>query len=359
MSEENDQEKTEQPTDKKLEDARKRGEVAVAPEMRHAMMFGATIIATGGMGLAALSALARVAKGWWGGADAYSFEANNAAGLAGDILWSAIGVAGPLLGMLFVAAFLILFVQGRPSLSWSRVGFKWSKLSVVSGFGRLFGTHALVEFGKTLAKFAVVVTIAWLTVRPKIAGLDRLIGAEPIQIGRMAGSLIGSILVSVTALVVALAVFDFVYQHRAWLKRLRMSMQEIRDEMKEAEGDPKIKSRIRSLRMSRSRTRMITAVPAASVIITNPTHYAIALKYEHGIMAAPIVVAKGVDAVAFKIREVATAAGVPIVENPPLARALYAAVDIEHPIPVEHYAAVAEVIGFVMRLGRANPSRAY
>jgi len=256
--------------------------------------------------------------------------------------------------MLLACAVLILFVQGRPSLSWSRVAFKWSKLSLVAGFGRLFGVHALVEFGKTLAKFAVVAVVAWLTVAPAMDGLDRLIGAEPAEIGRMSGGLIASILKSVTALVVGLAVFDFVYQHRAYLKRLRMSQQEIRDEMKEAEGDPAIKWRIRSLRMSRSRTRMITAVPAASVIITNPTHYAIALKYEHGAMAAPIVVAKGVDAVAAKIREVATAAGVPIVENPPLARALYAAVDIEHPIPVEHYAAVAEIIGFVMRLGRAS-----
>lgn len=354
MSEEQGQEKTEQPTDKKLEDARNKGEVAIASEMRHAMMFGAAIVATGAMGVTMLNALGRLATGWWGSAESYSFETSSSARLAADILWSSLGAVGPVLGMLLACAFLILFVQGRPSLSWSRVAFKWSKLSIISGFGRLFGLHALVEFAKTLAKFTAVAIVAWLTVAPKTEGLDQLIGAEPVEIGHMTGNLIGSILASVTALVVALAVFDFVYQHRAYLKRLRMSLQEIRDEMKEAEGDPKIKSRILSLRMSRSRVRMITAVPAASVIITNPTHYAIALKYEHGAMAAPIVVAKGVDAVAAKIREVATAAGVPIVENPPLARALFATVDIEHPIPVEHYAAVAEIIGFVMRLGRAN-----
>jgi flagellar biosynthetic protein FlhB len=133
---------------------------------------------------------------------------------------------------------------------------------------------------------------------------------------------------------------------------MRMTLQELRDEIKESDGDPKIKARIRAIGMQRSRRRMMAAVPEASVIITNPTHYAVALKYQHGEMAAPVVLAKGVDDVAKKIREVATAAGVPIVESPPLARALFAGADIDRPIPVEHYAAVAEIIGYVLRLSR-------
>jgi len=136
------------------------------------------------------------------------------------------------------------------------------------------------------------------------------------------------------------------------MKRMRMSLQEIKDEHKESDGDPKIKAKIRQMQMQKAKRRMMAAVPKASVIITNPTHYAVALKYDHGAMAAPVVVAKGVDALALKIREVATASGVPIVENRPLARALYASADLDKPIPTEHYAAVAEVISYVLRLAR-------
>jgi flagellar biosynthetic protein FlhB len=135
---------------------------------------------------------------------------------------------------------------------------------------------------------------------------------------------------------------------------MKMSLQEIRDEHKQNEGDPKIKAKIRQIGMQRARRRMMAAVPDASVVITNPTHFAVALKYDHGRMNAPTVVAKGVDAVALRIREVATAANVPIVENRPLARALYASVEIDHPVPTEHYAAVAEIIGYVMGLARKS-----
>tara|TARA_B100000678_G_scaffold289734_1_gene300981 strand:+ start:125 stop:529 length:405 start_codon:yes stop_codon:yes gene_type:complete len=131
-----------------------------------------------------------------------------------------------------------------------------------------------------------------------------------------------------------------------------MSRQEVKDEHKQQEGDPQIKAKIRQIGMQRSRRRMMAAVPKASVVITNPTHFAIALQYDHGAMAAPVVVAKGTDAVALKIREIATGAGVPLVENRPLARALYASADIDRPIPVEHYAAVAEIISYVMKLAR-------
>jgi flagellar biosynthetic protein FlhB len=157
---------------------------------------------------------------------------------------------------------------------------------------------------------------------------------------------------AIALLVGAIALFDFVYQRRSFLKRMRMSLQEVKDEHKESEGDPKIKGKIRQIQMQRARRRMMAAVPGASVVITNPTHYAVALKYDHGAMAAPVVVAKGVDAVALRIREIATEAGVPLVENRPLARALHASAEIDQPIPIEHYAAVAEVISYVMRLSK-------
>ena len=157
------------------------------------------------------------------------------------------------------------------------------------------------------------------------------------------------IFAAVISVVTVMALADYVYQRNRWWNRQKMTLQETRDEYKQMEGDPKIKGRIRAIRNERSRKRMMAAVPQATVVITNPTHYAVALKYDKD-MAAPICVAKGADGIALKIRQVATDNDVPIVENPPLARALFASVDIDETIPTEHFKAVANVIGFVMRL---------
>jgi flagellar biosynthetic protein FlhB len=157
---------------------------------------------------------------------------------------------------------------------------------------------------------------------------------------------------AVVAMLGAVAAADYLFQYRQWYERQKMSLQEIKDEYKQTEGDPTIKGKIRQMRQTRMRKRMMAAVPKASVVITNPTHYAVALQYERG-MDAPVCVAKGVDALALKIREVAAAHSVPVVENPPLARALHAAVEVDEAIPIEHYKAVAEVIGYVMKLRRA------
>jgi flagellar biosynthesis protein FlhB len=160
----------------------------------------------------------------------------------------------------------------------------------------------------------------------------------------------------VVAMLAAVAIADYFFQYRQWFERQKMSLQEMKQEFKQSEGDPHIKGRLRQLRMARMKKRMMTAVPKASVIITNPTHYAVALSYERG-MPAPICVAKGVDLIALKIREVAGQHDIPIVENVPLARALHATVEIDDEIPVEHYHAVAEIIGYVMGLKRGLSGR--
>jgi flagellar biosynthetic protein FlhB len=155
----------------------------------------------------------------------------------------------------------------------------------------------------------------------------------------------------VVVIMAFIAAADFFFQYQQWYEKQKMSLREIKEEFKQSEGDPMIKARIRRIRETRMRKRMMAAVPDASVVIMNPTHYAVALKYERG-DNAPVCVAKGVDAIALKIREVAQAHNVPVVENPPLARALHATVEIDQEIPAEHYRAVAEVIGYVMRLRR-------
>ena len=159
---------------------------------------------------------------------------------------------------------------------------------------------------------------------------------------------------AVVAMMAVVAAADYLFQYRQWYERQKMSLQELKEEFKQTEGDPVIRGKMKQVRQHRMRRRMMAAVPKAAVIITNPTHYSIALQYERG-MEAPICVAKGVDALALKIREVAGKHSIPIVENPPLARALHATVEIDQAIPPEHYKAVAEVIGYVMKLRRAVP----
>ena len=168
----------------------------------------------------------------------------------------------------------------------------------------------------------------------------------------LAQSLALKLMGAVVAMMAVVAMADYLFQYRQWYERQKMSPREMKEEFKQSEGDPAIKGKMKQLRTNRSRKRMMANVPKAAVIITNPTHYSIALQYERG-MEAPICVAKGVDAVALKIREVAGQHSIPIVENPPLARALHATVEVDQAIPVEHYKAVAEVIGYVMRLRRA------
>ena len=211
--------------------------------------------------------------------------------------------------------------------------------------------QALANFAKGLVKLvlfgAVMAALLW----PQRHRLDGLVAADPAVILPFTRSLSLQMLGTVVAILALVAAADYLFQYRQWFERQKMSLREMKEEFKQTEGDPVVKGKIRQLRQARMRKRMMAAVPKASVVITNPTHFAVALQYERG-MNAPICVAKGVDLIALKIREVAEEHGIPMVENPPLARALHATVEIDQEIPPEHYQAVAEVIGYVMRLRR-------
>lgn len=344
--------KTHDPTEKKLSDAREKGDVAGAPEMRHASMFVAAILVLGSMGAWAVSSLLTVFVKLWGDADDILIDRGTSHNFA-TMLLRELGLAlGPLLAMLLGFAILSFFLQSQPTLAWSRLKLKWDKLSPMAGFKRLFGKSAFVEFAKTLAKFSFVAIVALTVIWPSASEIAGMVGAPAATVGKTAATLVVMMVQAAATLVVALAALDFFYQRSAFFKKMRMSLQEIRDEHKQNDGDPKIKARIRAIGMERARRRMMAKVPHASVIITNPTHYAIALQYDHGAMAAPVMVAKGVDDVALKIREIAAQHGIPIIERPPLARALHASAELDRPIPTEHYAAVAEIISYVMKLAR-------
>jgi flagellar biosynthesis protein FlhB len=269
------------------------------------------------------------------------------------MLIAALGV--PLL-MLAIAAIAGNMVQHRLVWSGEALKPKFSKVSPASGAKRIFGKQAAANFAKGIFKLvalgAVMMTILW----PERHRLESFMRFDPDAILGVTTSLTLHLMGAVVAMLAVVAIADYFFQYRQWYERQKMSLQEMKEEFKQSEGDPHVKGRIRQLRQARMRKRMMAAVPKASVIITNPTHYAVALSYERG-MSAPICVAKGVDLIALKIREVAGQHDIPIVENVPLARALHATVEIDDEIPVEHYHAVAEIIGYVMGLKRGLSGR--
>lgn len=343
--------KTEDPSQKKLEDAHKKGDVAKSQEVvTWFMLLGsAAIFAMMAPGTAAnltesLKLILMNADQFeLGGAGFSAFFNGLALALLGTVLI-------PLV-VLSSCAILANLIQHRPLLSAEPLIPKFSKISPLAGAKRLFSTESLVNFGKGLLKIGIVGTVVVMVVWPERDRLDTMMTADPLMILAQFQDIGIKIFTAVLAIVTVIALADYLYVRQKWWKKLMMTVQETRDEYKQMEGDPHIKGKLRQLRQERSRKRMMAAVPDATVVITNPTHFAVALKYDKG-MKAPKCVAKGADAVAFRIRELAKDHDVPIVENPPLARALFASVDVDEAIPNEHFKAVAEVIGFVMRLKR-------
>jgi flagellar biosynthesis protein FlhB len=283
-------------------------------------------------------------------------DGNSLLELAKTLAYMLLGALGVPLLLLALAAIAGNMLQHR--LVWSAESLtpKFSKISPASGAKRIFGKQAAANFGKGLFKLfalgAVMTAILW----PERLRLESMLHFDPNMIFGVITSLTLHLMSAVVAMLAVVAIADYFFQYRQWYNRQKMSLQEMKEEFKQSEGDPHIKGRIRQLRHARMKKRMMSAVPKASVIITNPTHYAVALSYQRG-MAAPICVAKGVDQIALKIREVAGKHDIPIVENVPLARALYATVEIDQEIPVEHYHAVAEIIGYVMGLKRGFSGR--
>jgi flagellar biosynthetic protein FlhB len=341
--------KTEDPSQKKLDDAHKKGDVVKSQEVTTWFMLAGSGLIFAMMAAPTSAGLMERLKELM--ANAHQFEVGGAGftsffyGLAGTIMLVAV------IPLVVLLAFGIAgnLVQHMPVLSVDPITPKLSKISPLEGAKRLFSVEALVNFAKGLIKLAVVAAVLWFVLSPDINKAESMISADPALILAMFQEMGLKIFGAVLAVVTIIAIADFVYQRNRWWQRQKMTVQETRDEYKQMEGDPKVKGRIRAIRSERSRKRMMQAVPQATVIITNPTHYAVALKYDRE-MAAPLCLAKGMDAVALKIREIATENDVPIVENPPLARALYASVEVDETIPTEHFKAVAQVIGFVMRL---------
>jgi len=341
--------KTEDPSHKKLEDAHKKGDVAKSQEVvTWFMLLGSALVfATMAPGVA--TSLMESLKELIASADTYDLSGTGFATFATDMTYKIIlMVMAPLL-ILSACGIAANLIQHKPLLSAEPITPKFSKVSPFAGAKRLFSSESLVNFVKGLLKISIVGTVLFMAVWPERDRLDTMMTADPLIILADFQEIGVKIFTSTLIVVTLIALADYVYVRQKWWKKQMMTVQETRDEYKQQEGDPKVKGRIRQLRQDRSRKRMMAAVPDATVVITNPTHFAVALKYDRS-MGAPKCVAKGADAIALRIREVAKENNVSIVENPPLARALYASVEIDQTIPTEHFKAVAEVIGFVMRL---------
>ena len=353
MAEDSDPEsKTEEATPRKLEEARKKGDVAKSPDVAAAMsLAGATAVLLIGGGYFSQQMAEDMLPFL---AEPHAMIGGLQAGAGLEIGMRAVWAVTP-----FLAALMLAVIIGGVGGNLAQSGFlftaekikpKWSAVSPLSGFKRIFGPDGIVQFIKTFLKLVAIGAVCWWVLKPHAREFENLAAMSPAMILPFARDLAGSLMIAALIFLGFTAGADFIWQKFRFAKRMRMTKEETKEDFKQTEGDPHVKGKLRQIRMQRSRQRMMQAVPTATVIVTNPTHYSVALRYEPDQGdGAPVCVAKGVDAVALRIRELAKESGVPIVENVPLARALYAAVEVDEVIPREHFEAAAKVIGFVMQ----------
>jgi flagellar biosynthetic protein FlhB len=342
--------KTEEPTPHKLSEARQKGNVITSQEVSSfAILLGGALTAAF-LGSFMAERLANATGGLLANIHAITFDAANVGDVLMDVLFDvSVGMAPIALLLIVLGTGAKLAVSGF-LFSAESLKPELSKLSLIKGFKRMFSLKSFVEFAKGLVKLAIVGTIVYLLAAPEVDRVEVLMQMDIAATAEETRLVLVRMFSGVVGVMAVIAALDYMYQRHEYMKQMRMSKQEIKDEHKQSEGDPMVKGRLRQIRAERARSRMMAAVPTADVVVTNPTHFAVALKYEIDAMGAPRVVAKGADDVAFRIRDVAKENDVPIVENPPLARALFSVSDIDEEVPPEHYKAVAEVIRYVFQL---------
>jgi flagellar biosynthetic protein FlhB len=350
--------KTEEATPQKLQKAREKGDVAKTPDLGTLASF---------VGAAAVIA---IAGGWMSrnlAAELLPFIANpDGMSLEGhgaiDVARHAAHASAPiLLGVMVVAALMGAagnLVQTGLLYSPEKIKPDWKKVSPMAGLKRLLGPDGLMQFVKSVVKIIMVGWVGWVVMKPYIHPLKELAALDPAAMLPLMVEILRRLVFATAGLMLVIAGLDWFWQRQRFLKRMRMTKEEQKEEFKNSEGDPHVKAKRRQIAIQRSRRRMMAAVPDATMVIMNPTHYAVALRYEAGEAAAPQCVAKGMDAVALKIRALAEEHGVPVIEDPPLARALYAAVELDDFIPPAHYEAVAKLIGFIMQSSARVAARA-
>jgi len=349
MSDANDSDsKTEEATEKKLADAIEGGHVPMSREapvlaslaaIQIAMIF---VLPTGAHNLAETLMHFIDDPGGW-----HIEEGGDALALINLMALAAAGFLAPIVGLLIVFGVSASMAQNAPRFVFDRILPDFSRISIAKGLTRIYGFRGLSEFFKTMVKFVAVVGLAVFILN---AQRMTILNASFVDVSQLPGSILGVAAKLVAAILVAtlaVASVDIVWARIHWRRDQRMTRQEVKEEVRQMEGDRLLKARLRSIRLDRSRRRMLTAVPRATMVIVNPTHYAVALRYVRSEGGAPIVVAKGVDLIALKIREIATDHAIPLVEDKPLARSLHDAVKVDAAIPPEFYRAVAELVHLI------------
>lgn len=350
MAEEDKSSKTEQPTDRRLKKAREEGDVPKSQEISGWFTLAAGLAVFAFMAPGVSSDLARILTVFLERPHEMSLDTGAAMELAAATGLRLVVVLGFIFLLIMVAAAAGNLVQHGLMFTPKKIAPKLDKLNPVNGLKRMFGPEGWMNFFKGVGKMALVGGAVTIVLWPRRDELLALPALAPIGLLQEIYSASIQLLIAALIVYALIAAADFAFQRHQFIDRNKMSLKEIKDEFKETEGDPMVRAKLRQIRQERAQKRMMARVPDAAVVITNPTHYAVALEYEQGRTPAPVCVAKGVDAVALRIRELAEANDIPIVEDPPLARGLHAAVDLEEPIPPEHFAAVAKVIGYVLSL---------
>jgi len=344
-----DPSRTEKATPKRRQKAREEGSVPRSSDFNGAILLWGNLFLFLGLGSATLALLMMQVAHFLRLAQPGALEEAGQASLLGDIFTIIGRLLLPFLGLNLLLALATGFAQRGFSFSAKPLQPKFERLNPAQGFKRIFSARALVELIKSLAKFGLLAWVAYSVLEPRI---PLLLATLKLPLGQSLDifqSAVFALYRNVMLAMLVLALADFAWQRNSWEKSIRMTKQEVKDEMKDSEGAPEVKQRQRAIMMAAARRRMLAEVPKATVVVTNPTHVAVALRYDEK-TAAPVCVAKGLDHLALKIREKARETGVPILERPDLARALYKAVDVEQPIPRDLYQAVAQVLAFVYRL---------
>jgi flagellar biosynthetic protein FlhB len=359
MAEEQDKsEKTEDATPRKLEQARDQGDVVYSAEVSGALsVLVVALLAAAVIGPMAAE-LSRQLVGYLAGAHAYTVDSGSMRRLMADLVMLIVVTCALVAGALAMGGLASRYLQDKPTFTAKRLQPSLEKIDPIKGFGRVFGKAALANFLKAVAKVVVVGAALVWALWPSNAELETVAFLDLLALLALAQERAVALLFALAIAAAVIGAVDYVFSRQSYMERQKMSRRDLKDEMRQSEGDPMVRMRLRQIRMEKARGRMMQAMAQATVVVTNPTHYAVALRYVEGETPAPVCLAKGVDDVALRIREKAEELDIPLVENPPLARALFATAELERPIPREHYEAVAKVIGFVLGLAQRRRLRA-
>ena len=351
-------EKTEPATPKKLDKAREEGQAPKSQDLNTAVLLLVLFGCLKVFGSFMMKRLYDMFQFYYGNINDYAtdvFTVKRADGLLQFGLKEITIALLPMLALAMIGAFVVNVVQVKWKVTLKPLQPKPNKINPISGFKRMFSKDKIFELIKAVVKVGILFYVVYQALKDEWGMIVNIYQLDIWSAVSLIVSTVLNIAFQITAVFFVIAFADWMYQKRKFNNDMKMTKQEVKDEYKQMEGDPLVKSRIRQLRVERARRRMMDNVPKADVVIVNPTHYAVALKYDMNTMDAPVVTAKGLDSLALRIREIAEENDVPIVENPPLARALFASVDLDQSIPQEHFKAVAEVIGYVMQLKNKTP----